>query len=142
MLWHYIWLYIKSASYLILHMGTCMNCRHGKYENLWFNPLIMNSWILWNTRKFKDAYLLHSNKSCISPYAILNMMCFSYIIIYNRATTQYFLRKHSSTNNFPKCVWPKNKVYATWLFSKNPIKKLFTVQPTKSLTLQVSKEIS
>ena len=41
-------------------------------------------------------------------------------------TTQYFLRKHSFTNNFPKCVWPKNKVYATWLFSKNPIRKLLT----------------
>ena len=35
-----------------------MNCWHGKYEHLWFNPLIMNSWILWYTRKFKDAYLV------------------------------------------------------------------------------------
>ena len=37
-------------------MGKCMNYWHGKYEHLWFNPLIMNSWILWYTRKFKDVY--------------------------------------------------------------------------------------
>ena len=36
----------------------------------------------------------------------------SYIVIYSRVTTQHFLRKHNSTNNFPKCVSPKNNVYA------------------------------
>ena len=74
----------------------------------------------------QDAFLFYVKYSCISSYAILNMMCFSYIIIYNRVTTHYFLRKHNSTNNFPKCVQLKNKTYATWLFSKNPFEKLLT----------------
>ena len=64
--------------------------------------------------------------SCISPYAILNMMRFSYISIYSRVTTRNFLGNHSSTNNFSKYVYPKNNIYATWLFLKNPIKKPLT----------------
>ena len=62
------------------------------------------------------------------------MMHFSYIIIYSRVTTQFFLEKHNFTNNFPKCVWPKNNVYAAWLFFKNPIKKLFTTAVQSKFT--------
>ena len=54
----------------------------------------------------------------------------------------HFLGKHSSLNNFPKRVWPKDNVYATWLFSKNPIRKLLTLQPAEILILQAPKEIS
>ena len=28
---------IESASYLLLHMGKCMVCHHGKEKHLWFN---------------------------------------------------------------------------------------------------------
>ena len=42
----YIIIY-KNASYLVLHLGKCMVCWHGKYEHLWFNPMIRNSWTLW-----------------------------------------------------------------------------------------------
>ena len=40
------------------------------------------------------------------------------------------------------CLTQKNNVYATWLFSKNSIKKLLTLQHAKSLTLQALNEIS
>ena len=70
------------------------------------------------------------------------MMHFSYIIIYNNVTTQQFLQKHSSKNNFSKRVWPKNNIYEAWYFPENPIKKLLTLQPAKSLILQAPNEIS
>ena len=44
-LWpYYIWLYMKSASCLILHMGKCINIWHRKEKYLWLNSW---EWILW-----------------------------------------------------------------------------------------------
>ena len=34
----YIIIY-KNASYLVLHLGQCMDCWHGKYEQLWLHGL-------------------------------------------------------------------------------------------------------
>ena len=42
----YIIIY-KNASYLVLHLRKCMDCWHGKYEQLWLNPMIRNSWTSW-----------------------------------------------------------------------------------------------
>ena len=42
----YIIIY-KNASYLVLHLGKCMDFWHGKYEHLWLNPMVRNSWTLW-----------------------------------------------------------------------------------------------
>ena len=52
-------------------------------------------------------------------------MHFSYIIIYSRVTTQLFLGNIVPQIIFQN-VFDPSKVYATWLFSKNPIKKLLT----------------
>ena len=57
------------------------------------------------------------------PISNIKHDALSYIVIYSRVTTQHFLRKHNSTNNFPKCVSPKNNVYAIWLFSQKKKKK-------------------
>ena len=46
-LWPYYILLYKNASYLVLHLGKCMDCWHGKYEHLWLNPMKRNSWTLW-----------------------------------------------------------------------------------------------
>ena len=57
-LWpYYIWLFIKSASYLVLHMGKCMNMCHGKDKHLWI-PLIMDFMDLWYYLKYQRCFFL------------------------------------------------------------------------------------
>ena len=62
------------------------------------------------------------------PNCNIKYDAFSYIIIYIyiyiKVTTQQFLGKYSFHRQFPKA--PKNNIYATCLFFKNPIKKLLT----------------
>ena len=47
----------ENASYLVLHLGKCMNCWYGKLVSFILS-LIRKSWMLWYIRKFKDAYLV------------------------------------------------------------------------------------
>ena len=59
---------------------------------------------------------------------ILNMMRFSYIIIYSRVTTQLFLGNIVSRIIFQNVFNPKTTFMQYGYFPKIPIKKLFSME--------------